>query len=114
MSGKDLVNTRPVMEATHEVLLGLRLHLETIPEDSTQKSEHQNSYLLEMIQCCLEHPEWPLDKTSRWLGFIQGVMSCRGILEVGKERDRTRELFHRAYEQSGQSVPKTVKVKSGK
>lgn len=27
------------------------------------------------------------------------------------ERDRTSALFHKAYEQSGQSVPPTVKVK---
>lgn len=41
--------------------------------------------------------EWPLDKLSRWLGFVQGIMAARGLLDVDEERDRTRPIFEAAY-----------------
>lgn len=41
---------------------------------------------------------FPADKTSRWIGFIQGVMAANGALDVDAERDRTRPLFKKAYE----------------
>ena len=39
----------------------------------------------------------PLDKLSRWLGFVQGVMAVRGMISVEGERDFSRPLFHAAY-----------------
>lgn len=45
---------------------------------------------------------WPVDKTGRWLGFVQGVLAARGLLDVDTERDRTRPMFHAAY---GRAVP---------
>lgn len=41
---------------------------------------------------------FPVDKTGRWIGFIQGVLACRGLLDVDEERARTRPLFKRAYD----------------
>lgn len=41
---------------------------------------------------------FPADKTSRWLGFVQGVLAANGRIDVDEERDRTRPLFHEAYE----------------
>lgn len=32
-------------------------------------------------------------KYSRWLGYIQGCLICKGITTVEKERDRTRKWF---------------------
>lgn len=34
------------------------------------------------------------DKISRWIGFIQGVMSVKGYISVDEERDFSRPLFH--------------------
>lgn len=39
----------------------------------------------------------PVDKMGRWVGFIQGVMACNGVLDVDAERDRTRPIFTAAY-----------------
>ena len=34
-----------------------------------------------------------IDKVSRWLGYIQGVLVCNGMLDVAEERERTRPIF---------------------
>lgn len=51
---------------------------------------------------------WPTDKTSRWIGYIQGVLASNGQLDVNAERDRTRPFFHEAYQALGLIVPETV------
>jgi hypothetical protein len=51
---------------------------------------------------------FPTDKTSRWIGFIQGVMVMKGALSTKHERDRTRPLFHEAYKAMGMKIPPTV------
>lgn len=33
-------------------------------------------------------------KENRWLGFVQGVMVARNLLDVEEERNRTREIFN--------------------
>lgn len=40
---------------------------------------------------------FPVDKTGRWIGYIQGVMASYGLLDVDAERARTRPLFAEAY-----------------
>ena len=47
----------------------------------------------------------PIDKLSRWLGFVQGCLAMRGLISVDVERDVSRPLFYAAYEASGISVP---------
>lgn len=48
---------------------------------------------------------FPVDKLSRWLGFIQGCLTMRGLITVQEERDFSRPLFHAAY---GENAPPTV------
>jgi hypothetical protein len=43
-------------------------------------------------------PDLPLDKISRWLGFIQGCLAMRGCCDVDEERDITRPMFRKGYE----------------
>ena len=50
----------------------------------------------------------PLDKASRWLGFVQGCLAMRGLIDVDTERDFSRPLFHAAYENEGLIVPGTL------
>lgn len=50
------------------------------------------------------------DKQSRWLGFIQGVLTVYDLLDVEKERDFSRPLFHKAYEGMGLKKPKSISV----
>lgn len=33
-------------------------------------------------------------KSHRWLGYVQGVLVMKGLLDVNEERDRTRETFN--------------------
>ena len=42
------------------------------------------------------HEPMSTDKASRWLGFVQGCLAMRGIIDVDDERDYSRSLFHEA------------------
>lgn len=39
----------------------------------------------------------PLDKYSRWLGFVQAVLAHLAVITVAQERTSTRAAFHQAY-----------------
>jgi len=55
-------------------------------------------HLVWMIgECLLNIRTMQIDKLSRWVGFIQGVLAANGLLDVDEERERTRPLFHKAY-----------------
>lgn len=57
--------------------------------------------------------ELPLDKIARWLGFVQGCLATRGLVDVDEERDVSRPLFHAAYAGSGTDVPPTLERPKG-
>jgi hypothetical protein len=64
-----------------------------------------------MMDTLLEHAgEWPIDKTNRWIGFIQGILFVEGVLNIDEERDFTRPLFHAYYESVGIEKPKSVTI----
>jgi hypothetical protein len=50
----------------------------------------------------------PVDKTGRWIGFVQCALIIRRILDTKTERDQTRALFHAAYLATGQEIPETI------
>lgn len=50
------------------------------------------------------------DKLSRWVGYIQGVLIERGILDTKFERDVSREIYKPIYERLGYDTT-TVEVK---
>ncbi|MCW3782894.1 hypothetical protein [Defluviimonas salinarum] len=50
----------------------------------------------------------PLDKLSRWLGFVQGCLAMRRLIDVDGEREATRPAFHRAYAAQGLERPATI------
>ena len=58
----------------------------------------------------LSHPELPIDKRSRWLGFIQGCLWMEGIIDLEEEREFSRELFQQAYKDEGIPVPESIDV----
>jgi len=39
------------------------------------------------------HKEWPADKSNRWIGYVQGVLSALQITSVDVHRDMTREII---------------------
>lgn len=52
--------------------------------------------------------KWPEDKLSRWLGYVQGVLTVRRIIDVQEERDLSRPLFHAAYSTADIPIPPTL------
>ena len=48
------------------------------------------------------------DKISRWLGYVQGIMTVYGWITVEEERENTRPLFHQAYEDLGLLKPASI------
>lgn len=107
----------PRHEATVDVLQGLLpaiAALEVSPLDKKGQKEVWAENLSWMAKEIPAHPEWPIDKASRWLGFIQGVLAALGFMSVKKERDRTRPIFHRAYELLGLGKPKSRSMEDDK
>jgi hypothetical protein len=51
--------------------------------------------------------EWPIDKTSRWLGFVQATVIAKGLTTIEEERNFSRPLFHQAYKEANIVIPKT-------
>lgn len=50
---------------------------------------------------------YPYDKLNRWLGFIQGILAVKCVIDVDAERDYTRPLFHSLNSQPIPSFPET-------
>lgn len=68
--------------------------------------------LLYMCNRVLENPEWPIDKQSRWLGFIQYGLVAKRLTTVDTERDFSRPLFHKEYAHAGVEIPETSELRS--
>lgn len=66
---------------------------EGIDEADPRKTSMQN--LAWMCRTAIHEP-MSIDKASRWLGFVQGVLAARNIIDVDDERDYSRRLFHEA------------------
>lgn len=56
-----------------------------------------------LIQFCRKAVcgKFTIDKHSRWLGFIQGILFCNGLLDLEKERAISREMFQEVYIKHG-------------
>lgn len=50
-----------------------------------------------MWMCQTARREWPADKLSRWLGYIQGVLAARGLVDVAAERSTACKLVFAVY-----------------
>ena len=76
-----------------------------------QQKEVTLENLIWMCQTIMANIDsYPVDKQGRWIGFVQGVLACKGILSVANERDRTRPFFHEAYAKTDQVVPPTLNM----
>ena len=55
-------------------------------------------HLLKLCQEVIENGQkYPFDKMNRWLGFVQGVLAVYGVIDVRREQNYTRPLFHKLY-----------------
>lgn len=121
------MNDQPLRDALRATIEGLKPqvpawlvpgHLEGFDEDGIPFHERgdergqltSQKHLVWMLDHALAHVDiWPVDKTSRWVGFVQGVMAVKAPnYHVNDERDRTRPIFHAAYEAMGFDKPKTT------
>lgn len=49
-----------------------------------------------MIKNLKTDPAYPIDKASRWLGFVQGILIAKKLTTVKDERNITRPWFKKA------------------
>ena len=56
--------------------------------------------------------DYPIDKLSRWLGFVQGYIIFTNQSTIDIERDFSRPLLHKAYENENIQIPKRYKTKN--
>ncbi len=56
--------------------------------------DHFNTQHLQWMLGELQtNTEMSVTKKHRWLGFIQGVLVCHGLITVNEERNFTRDIF---------------------
>lgn len=95
----------PLRHALKETIIGLRVQ---IPPSSLEGPTSPDHLKWMLDRCLVEIETMPVDKISRWIGFVQGCLatSLHGF-SIEEERDRTRPLFHAAYKAMGIPIPET-------
>lgn len=78
------------------------------PENFPDNEKTSLDNLCWMCDRIITSSDMPVDKISRWIGFIQGVLVCRGLTTCDVERDFSRPIFHKAYRDSGVAIPQTL------
>lgn len=66
----------------------------------------QDAALMGLAKACHDAPQ--SNAGSLRLGYLQAAMAQKGLLDPTAERDRTRPLFHRAYQACGWVPPATL------
>jgi len=97
-------NYNPLKEAYDEIFRRYNTIAQNVPGISR---EHRYK-IMQMGIHCISHHEMPIDKTSRWLGFIQGILWAGGFIDIKQEREFTRPLIHQAYIDMGKEPPETI------
>lgn len=104
----------PSYTPIHQVNANLaKRYLEVLLNNKSQRDEPECTgvdHLIGMCRWIITHPDVFIDKQSRWIGFIQGVMAMRGFVSVQEERCLTRPMFHKAYIEMDMVVPVSVGV----
>ncbi len=75
------------------------LHTQSIVADKVQtdvSNETSDTHLLWMLHEIALNPLQSETKKHRWLGYVQGVMVCKGYITVQEERELTRPIFNGA------------------
>ena len=99
----------PVRRAQQRIALSL---LKMIPESIAGLDDRTSPQSLRWLlrRANAEYLTFPIDKTGRWIGFVQGVLALSKYLNVDMERDRTRPILHDAYKRTGQIPPETKEL----
>jgi hypothetical protein len=106
------VSDQPVRDAQAKVMADLRdliVSNEQVIRDTPLVDEANYDNILWLIETGLNRNNLvPVDKTGRWIGFVQCALIVRRVLDTKTERDQTRALFHAAYLATGQVIPETL------
>lgn len=102
--------SRPLLLATQDAIAGLLPLLERLKDQEGLPRGTSPSHLRSLAAEALRRDDLPVDKVRGWLGYIQGVLTAQGHLDMDEERERTRPIFHKAYEEEGMARPPTVAV----
>lgn len=74
---------------------------EALPIFCSLENKNTPEHLKKMIQeALLNGSIYPTDKLQRWLGYVQGVLTCYGWISVDEERDFTRPLLHSIHDKA--------------
>lgn len=84
--------------------------IDTISSNTDPLDPTSIQHVKSMCHYIVEHPTMLLDKQSRWIGYIQGVLMVRGHLSMLRERELTRPMFHDAYREEGIAIPESADV----
>ena len=66
----------------------------------SQVGEINKEYLIGFCNKAI-HCQMLVDKQSRWLGFLQGVLFSMGLITIQEEREFSRQLFQEIYRDHG-------------
>lgn len=82
-----------------ELFKDYRLKIESYPVDFPRGCgrNYTKNYLINFCELAISS-EMPLEKISRWLGFLQGVLILNGVIYEEEERRKSRELIKPIYE----------------
>lgn len=95
----------------YEANMTVILHLKEIIDNF--KDSCKNVHLSRMIDTLIENNNvYPIDKTSRWIGFIHGVLYSQGYIDLEKEHNFTRPIYHTVYRDSDIVIPDTLDLHS--
>jgi hypothetical protein len=101
-----------VRDAQMQVMTELRTVIidnEELIRNTPIVDEVNYDHLLWLVETGMDRNQQnPVDKTGRWIGFIQCALIVRGILDTNTTRDQTRAIFHAAYLATGQDIPPTL------
>lgn len=103
---------QPVRDAQAKVAGDLRALIvanEQVIRDLPLVEEADYDNILWLMETALGRNQMnPVDKTGRWIGFVQCALIVRRVLDTKTERDQTRALFHAAYAATNQEIPPTL------
>lgn len=86
-------------------------NMNRLSDDAYEDIKHINLMLTAII---VNADTWPMDKSSRWLGFAQAKLVQHNIITLDGERKDTREIFHKIYQDNSLNVPQSVDLYSKK
>jgi len=95
------------MEETRRVTKDLFYRYNYLLLEKESLSEEDEKMIRLIKKGVDEVDRYPLDKLSRWLGYVQCYIIMEGLSSVESERNYSRDMFHAAYKVDGVDIPES-------